>query len=122
MDVNLLEELGAEPAILFGCEPPEEVVGPLRPKSCVYGVMTEMRGKNHYIERPVVNINVPNTDHGLPPWPLVREALFESQDGKTMTFIDMRHEGNQQTNDLKTVTLSAEHVIEGTSTTDIIGQ
>lgn len=84
--------------------------------------MAEMWDEQAYVERPVVHINLPDNDRGLPPWPLVLEAVFESESGNTVTFINMRHEDTQRTNDLKTVTMSAEAVFEGENKTVIIGE
>lgn len=121
-NLDLLETLGERPAMLFGCSPPAEVVGPLKPDSCVYGVMAEMREYNSYVERPIVHINVEDHDRGLPPWQFVLESVFTSKDGNTVTFINMRHEDTRRTNDLKTVTMSAEKVVEGETQTAIIGE
>lgn len=100
--------VGTEPTATFGCKPPEEVVGPLRPKSVQYG---------RYGRGPtMVHIHVNKYRPDLPPWYTLQEMVLVGAvkgTANAMTFDVRERIKTEITGALKTVTLSIRDVTRG---------
>jgi hypothetical protein len=104
----------------FGCAPPEEIVGPLKPEGVYYG---QAFGYDEDIEEfvlhhpiPLITFTFNKYRPDLPPWEQVREFVLASQDDGGVveaTFIDPSLRGVNTTGPLKTVELHAEGPGEG---------
>lgn len=104
----------------FGCAPPEEIVGPLKPEAVYYG---QAFGYDENESRVAPEYNIPlimfefnKYRPDLPPWGNVREFVLASlYDGQVeeYTFIEPHHRSTAVTGPLKTVSVTAERPAEG---------
>lgn len=113
----------------FGCAPPQEVVGPIKPKAIHYGVAypSDPDNGNVLTNRaiPLLHMDFNKYRPDLPPWRNVREIVLASRvEGKSKpivaSFIDPSTYGIQTTANLKTVTIAAEGPSSGTGINEIV--
>lgn len=121
---QLKKSVGTQPTLTFGCTSPNEIIGPLKPRSIQYGVQHRPVGYRYGTEMDTalfINFDAHRTD--LPPWERVREIVAANQrDGKQyyVSLHDIGQCTTRVTGDLKTVTVVAETVVGGLERLSII--
>jgi len=121
---QLKQSVGTEPTLLFGCSPPDETIGPIKPKSIQYGVQHTPVGYRLGTKMEAalfLNFNTYRTD--LPPWEKVREIVLANEtDGQKYcaTLTDIGDCSMATTGDLKTVSVVAGTIVGGLEQLSII--
>jgi len=117
---QLRESVGTNPSLTFGCSPPDEIVGPIKPQSVQYGV-TNTTMFEYGSSALFMNFNKYRRD--LPPWQHVREIVVANERNGNKyyaTLRDIEHCSVQITGDLKTITLAAKTIVGGLEQLSII--
>mgnify|MGYP007116981582 CR=1 FL=1 len=119
---QLNESLGTQPTLTFGCEPPKEIIGPIKPRSVQYGVQHTPSQYGTRIDTVLfTNFNKYRSD--LPPWQNLTEIVAANQHNGNRYYATLREIKQCSisiTGDLKTVTIVAKTVVGGLEQLSII--
>jgi len=119
---ELYNTLGSHPTLTFGVEPPQEIVGPLNPKSVQYGISNTddlLQSKS----RPIVHCNFNKYRSDLPPWNTLSEVVIASTvDGGVLEVVISESEVSTTkiTGDLKSVSIVGESMDVGLDNASVV--